>query len=227
MKVAILQSNYLPWKGYFDLIASCDKFILFDHVQYTKNDWRNRNLIKSKQGLSWITIPTGQNINRAINEVYVNNVIWKRKHLTSFICNYSKAKHFHEIYELIKPLYLTEENHLSTINQERIQLICDYLNIKTKISTSTDYEIRGETKNEVLKNICLQAGASIYLSGPSAKSYIEPYLFSQNNISLEWMSYTSYPSYPQLWGTFNHHVSIIDLLFNCGMESRKFMLNQK
>ena len=105
-------------------------------------------------------------------------------------------------------------------------MICDYLNIKTEISTSTDYEIRGETKNEVLKNICLQTGASTYLSGPSAKSYIEPYLFSQNNISLEWMSYENYPSYTQLWGTFNHHVSIIDLLFNCGIESRKFMLNQ-
>jgi len=97
-KVAILQSNYIPWKGYFDLINQVDDFVIYDCVQYTKNDWRNRNQIKSKGGLQWLTIPVSvKSRSQLINETIVANNIWADKHLKSLIQTYSKSK-FYNLY---------------------------------------------------------------------------------------------------------------------------------
>lgn len=221
-KIAILQSNYIPWKGYFDLIAAVDEFILYDDMQYTKNDWRNRNKIKTPQGLQWLTVPTGQNIGRRIRDVTLNGK-WQIKHWKSLECNYKRAAHFSDIAEWLVPLYISNRyDHLSQLNRCMIEAICKYLGIATRISNSWDYTL-GEGKTARLVDLCLQAGATEYISGPAAKGYIEEPAFHEKGIKLIWFDYSGYAEYPQLWGEFKHEVSILDLLFNVGSAAPDFM----
>lgn len=171
-KVAILQSNYIPWKGYFDLIAAVDEFILYDEMQFTKNDWRNRNKIKTPQGVQWLTIPVGQKIDRRICDVTLDNR-WQIKHWKSLQSNYRKASFFTEVAAWLEPIYLNEShNNLSQLNRRMLEAICQYLDIKTKITNSADYSLI-EGKVERIVQLCSQAGASEYISGPMAKNYIE------------------------------------------------------
>ena len=226
-RVAILQSNYIPWKGYFDIIASVDEFIIYDDVQYTKNDWRNRNQIMTPSGLIWLTIPVGKNISRRIRDVELKDASWQRKHWRSIQQNYGRAPCYEEIASWLKPMYLEEHfTSLSQVNRAFIEAICSYLGITTKISNSADYYLR-EGKTECLVGLCLQAGASVYVSGPAAKDYIQVDLFDKENITLEWVDYSGYPEYQQNVGWFTHFVSVLDLLFNCGRNAPDYLRHQK
>ncbi len=224
-KIAILQSNYIPWKGYFDLIAAVDEFIIYDDVQYTKRDWRNRNKIKTPNSLEWLTIPVKSkgHFKNTIRSIEINDQNWKQLHWKTIYQNYVKSIHFKEISTWLEPLYLDNKStYLSEINTQFILQICKYLKIETKISQSKDYQlIDGQT--ERLVSLCLAAKGNEYISGPSAKTYINTELFSQKNIQLTWFDYENYPSYPQLWGDFQHQVSILDLLFHCGKKSHLYM----
>lgn len=222
-RIAILQSNYIPWKGYFDLIASVDEFVLYDDMQFTKNDWRNRNKIKTPNGVEWLSVPVGQDTRRKIRDVAMLDCYWQHKHWRSLEVNYRRARYFDEISSWLSPLYLDMKfSSLSELNMVFIKSVTDYLGIKTKISKSWDYQLT-EGKTERLVSICQQAGASEYISGPAAKDYIQAGLFEESSIKLTWFNYENYPEYPQLWGKFVHHVSIIDLLFNCGTEAPNYM----
>ncbi|HDQ16304.1 MAG TPA: hypothetical protein ENN45_04525 [Bacteroidetes bacterium] len=222
-KIAILQSNYIPWKGYFDIINSADEFILYDTAQYTKNDWRNRNIIKTFQGKNWITIPVKHSISQKINEIKIHDKKWNIKHWKTLSANYSNAKYFGYYKELFENLYLNiTETFLSKINYLFITEITKILNINTKISWSTDYIIEGE-RSEKLVNICKQAGANEYISGPTAKCYLNESLFEKENIKVTWFDYSDYPEYSQLFPPFEHGVSILDLIFNEGQNAPKFM----
>jgi len=222
-KIAILQSNYIPWKGYFDLIAAVDEFIIYDDMQFTKNDWRNRNKIKTPRGSEWLSIPVGININRRICDVSLPSNNWNIKHWKTLEANYSKAPHFNVIKEWLKPVYCELKfEGLSEFNRYIIELICDYLEINTKISWSWDYEFQdGKTKR--LLELCRQAGGTDYLTGPSAKGYLDEYYFEKEKINLHYFDYSNYKEYNQLWGSFDHYVSVLDLLFNNGSESKKYM----
>lgn len=222
-KIAILQSNYIPWKGYFDLIASVDEFILYDDMQFTKNDWRNRNKIKTPKGLEWISIPVGANIDRKIRDVRLPAIGWSIKHLKTIKLNYAKSKYFDVIFPKLEQLYaLSESMSLSEFNRSLIEFVCITLGINTKISNSWDYQVEGD-KTERLVKMCLQAKANIYVSGPSAQAYIDKNLFDREQIELKWFDYSGYPEYPQLWGDFQHGVTVLDLLFNCGSDSHQYM----
>ena len=222
-KVAILQSNYIPWKGYFDLIARVDEFILYDDMQFTKNDWRNRNKIKTPGGVEWISVPVGQDIRRRIRDVTLPENGWQQKHWRTLENNYRRAACFTEVAGWLAPLYLQRHHtHLSDLNRELIEAVCTYLDIKTKISNSWDYELP-EGKTERLAALCRQAGASEYFSGPAARDYIDVSVLDRAGIKLTWIDYAGYPPYPQLWGEFSHEVSVLDLLFNCGRQSPRYM----
>jgi hypothetical protein len=225
MTVSILQSNYIPWKGYFDIIAKSDVFVIYDEVQYTKNDWRNRNQIVTKQGIQWITIPVKQDsLNQKIDktEIFLEN--WNKKHKNTIASNYSKAPFFKEVSEFLFPLYENPSKNLSEINSSFILAICKYLEIKTQILNSKDLYLTGD-RNERLVDACIKLNSSNYLSGPGAKDYLDLALFEKNGISVEWMDYSCYPKYNQATKEFVHSVSIIDLLFNEGKASRKFLKN--
>jgi hypothetical protein len=220
-KVAILQSNYIPWKGYFDLIAAVDEFVLYDDMQYTRRDWRNRNQVKTPQGVQWITVPVqakGKYYQR-IRDTVINGNNWATEHWKTLTQNYKRAPCFAEISHWLESIYLEEKfTYLSELNRRLIEAICQYLGIMTKISNSWDYRLL-EGKTERLACICAQAGATEYISGPAAKDYVDEQVFHDMGIKLSWFDYNGYPEYTQLWGKFVHGVTILDLLFNCGQKA--------
>ncbi len=220
----MIQSNYLPWKGYFDIINLVDEFVLYDEVQFTKNDWRNRNQIKTPTCKDWITIPVLQkNLGQKISETIVVDNFWRKKHWKTIVQNYKKAKFFRTYAPIFENLYLNrEEIFLSKINHQFIKAVNSILGIKTKIVFDNQYELRG-SKTERIIHICKQAGASEYISGPSGKNYIEENLFEETDIALTYFDYSGYPEYSQLFGAFDHAVSIIDLVLNEGPSATNYM----
>lgn len=224
-KVAILQSNYIPWKGYFDMIAAVDEFILYDDMQYTRRDWRNRNKIKTPNGVQWLTVPVKvkDKYYQKIKDTEINGSDWASAHWKSLIQNYRRAPYYKEIADWLEPLYLIETyTHISQLNRRFIEAICNYLGINTIISNSWDYTLI-DGKTERLADLCAQAGGTEYISGPAAKDYIDESIFTEKKIKLSWFDYTGYLEYPQLWGEFTHSVTILDLLFNCGKDVHQYM----
>lgn len=224
-KVAISQSNYIPWKGYFDLINSAHEFILFDDMQYTRRDWRNRNKIKTHNGLQWLTIPVEVKglYSQKIKDTKISDQQWRHKHWKTIKANYSKAKYYPNYREQFEDLYLnTNEILLSRVNFRFLSAFCKILGIRTKISWSMDYRLV-DHKTERLVDLCKQAGAKEYVSGPAAKNYIDEKLFEQENIKLTYMDYAGYPEYDQLFPPFEHKVSVIDLVLNEGPQATKYM----
>ena len=223
--VAIVQSNYIPWKGYFDLIAQSDEFILYDDMQYTRRDWRNRNLIKTPRGLEWLTIPVqvkGKYFQK-INETRVSDASWAKTHWSTIVHNYSQARHFHDYRGRFEELYLgCSEEYLSRVNFRFIEAICGLLGIGTRITWSSEYTLR-EGKTERLVGLCVDAGATRYLSGPSARDYMDETLFAEAGIEVAYMNYAGYPVYTQLHGAFEHGVTILDLILNEGPNAMRFM----
>lgn len=225
--VAILQSNYIPWKGYFDMINSVDEFILYDDMQYTRRDWRNRNKIKTPHGLQWLTIPVKVKgkFYQKIKETEVTDDDWRNNHWKSITLNYTHAPYFDYYKNDFEKIYLgNTEKMLSNINYNFILKICEILKIKTKISWSSDY-ILADGKTERLVDLCKQAGATRYISGPAAKDYIVKSFFDDEKIKLEYMNYSNYPEYEQFHPPFVHSVSVLDLIFHTGPDAYKYLLS--
>lgn len=228
-KVAILQSNYIPWKGYFDLINMVDEFVLYDDMQYTRRDWRNRNKIKTLQGIKWLSIPVevkGKYFQK-INETLIAESDWGTKHWQTIKQFYAKTPYFREYKNAFEAFYLTtNETHLSQVNFNLIQIVNQILGINTKLRWSSEFElVEGQT--EKLLGICQQLNAAVYISGPAAKDYFDEDLSKQMGIEVEWMDYSGYPEYSQLYPPFEHGVSILDLIFNEGPNARTFMKSFK
>ena len=223
-KVAILQSNYIPWKGYFDLIRSVDVLVIYDEVQYTKNDWRNRNIIKTPNGPMWLTIPVRQeSLEQTIHETRSAKNNWNVKHWNAIKANYTKAPYFKQFEERFKELYLgINTDLLSEINLKFIVAIHEILGIQTEIIDSLSLNLSGN-KNERLVDAVLKLNGTHYVSGPAAKDYLDLGKFNDNNIEVSWVNYEGYKSYPQLHEPFEHRVSILDLLFNTGPLSMNYI----
>jgi hypothetical protein len=226
-RVAILQSSYIPWKGYFDLIRSVDEFVLFDDVQYTRRDWRNRNRIKTGTGPIWLTIPVHAKGNylTPIKDITVSDPSWARRHWRTLTASYSRATHFDRYLRRFEELYAEceAEVRLSAINYKWISTICDLLRIRTRLSWSMDYKLEPDRTGRLVA-ICSQAGAGMYVSGPAARAYIDPAPFAAAGIDLRFFDYSGYPEYEQLYPPFDHQVSILDLLFNQGPDASRYML---
>lgn len=224
-RVAIVQSCYIPWKGYFDLINGVDEFILLDDVQYSRADWRNRNRIKTPHGTAWLTIPVrvkGRRHQR-IRDVEVSERRWPDRHWKTICRNYARAPYFDAVHGVLQALYETcrEETNLSRINYHFLRGIAERLCIGTRISWSMEYDLV-EGKTERLVHLCFQAGASEYLSGPGARAYLDENLFRERGIRVFWMDYAGYPEYAQRFSPpFIHEVSVIDLVLNQGWEGAR------
>ena len=223
--VAVLQSNYIPWKGYFDIIGRADCFIFHDDLQYTKNDWRNRNKIKTANGSTWLTVPCGKNEHRLICEVELKTHDWQAKHWRMIEKNYKKAPYFDLYRNFFEEFYLEKTwSNLSEMNHFLIKHIASkFLGVTTPLEDSRSYNLSGRKAGRLLE-LLHKAGATHYLSGPSAKSYIPEAEFLQEGIQVEWMDYSGYPEYPQFSPPFEHGVSIIDLLFHTGPEAGQYMI---
>lgn len=223
-KIAISQSNYLPWKGYFDLIEKVDEFVIYDDMQYTRRDWRNRNQIKTDKGLHWLTVPVAVKgkYYQKINETKITDHQWQLVHWKTIKQFYGKALFFDRYYHYFEDFYNNNKlDSLSEINIALIKIIINILGIKTKISKSSDYELIGDRTEKIL-NICTQSGSNMYISGPSAKDYFDLSKAEEMGIKVEWMNYADYPQYSQLYPPFVHNVSVVDLIFNEGPDAYKF-----
>lgn len=227
--IVITQSNYIPWKGYFDAINIADEFVLYDDMQYTRRDWRNRNKIKTKDGVKWLTIPVevkGKYFQK-INETIVNDSNWRRDHWASIVHNYSKAAHYKTYKDIFEDLYLnSNEVHLSKINYSFLKAICEILGIKTRFRWSSEFDLE-EDRTLRLVDICKKCSATDYYTGPAAKTYMNETFFSNNNINIHYLDYSGYTPYNQLHGNFIHEVSVIDLIFNEGPNAVKFLKSFK
>lgn len=224
-RVAILQSCYIPWKGYFDIIGSVDIFVIYDDVQYSKNHWHNRNLVKTQHGTKWLTVPVSKadGAFQKIEDVRLPQP-FAAKHWQTISQAYARAPHY-TLYEgQLGELYrrANETSSLSELNALFLKAISGLLGLTTEFVWSRDLTTGGARTDRLLE-ICRELGAKRYLSGPAAKSYFEMEKFQAAGIAVDWMDYSGYPQYPQLHGPFEHGVSIIDLLFCVGPEARNYM----
>ncbi|MEQ7050299.1 WbqC family protein [Paenibacillaceae sp. P-4] len=227
-KVAVLQSNYIPWKGYFDIINDVDLFIFYDDVQYTKNDWRNRNKVKTPQGTQWITIPVSASSEALIHEAGFQNLQWTSKHYKTLAALYSKAPYFKKYKEFLEYVYVERKwESLSELNQYLITYIShEFLGITTKFMDSREFYTEGK-RLERLINLLKEADATSYLSGPAAKSYIESDRFKEEGIELIYKDYSNYKEYDQFHPPFDHYVTILDLLFHTGEDAPELIFNKQ
>lgn len=223
-RVAVLQSNYLPWKGYFDIINDVDLFVFYDDVQFTKNDWRNRNKIKSLNGPEWFSIPVGQASDRLVCEVEIPASTWQIKHWKTLQQNYGRCAHFTRFKGYFEHVYLDcRWSSLSTLNQALIRHVAqEFLGIKSEFHDSSQYAVNGRKLDRLLALVQM-TGATQYVSGPAAKDYIDLERFDALGVEVEWKDYSGYPEYPQRFPPFAHGVSIVDLLFNVGPDAPWFI----
>lgn len=224
-KVVISQSNYIPWKGFFDSVNLADEFVFYDDMQFTRRDWRNRNQIKTKDGVKWLTVPVevkGKYFQK-IKDTTISDPGWAKNHWDTITHNYSKAEYFKEYKDFFQELYMGKEYVLiSDVNTTFTKAICKLLGIETKIRQSDEFELL-EEKSERLVDICKKLNATDYYSGPAAKAYMDESKFENENIKIHYFDYSGYPEYRQLHGEFTHAVSIIDLIFNEGPDAKNFM----
>jgi hypothetical protein len=222
-RIAIIQSNYIPWKGYFDVINLADEFFLYDTVQYTTDDWRNRNRIKTPRGPQWLTIPVKRRFGQLIVDVEVSDPSWAKRHWKTLLQNYAKAPCFSDYRDRMEGLYLeSDQTHLSAINERFIRAIADLLGIATLISPAPPTDPDAPPTRRLVE-ICRQSGAAVYLTGPAARAYLDERDFADAGIRVEYMDYSGYPEYPQLFPPFDHRVSVLDLLFNAGPDAPRYM----
>lgn len=217
MKVAILQSNYLPWRGYFHIIASVDTFVFYDCVKYTKNDWRNRNVIYTKNGKQWLTIPVAASaVKLSIDGVRFTDSKWQKVHAKSLKIGYSKAPFYSQLEELIQRFYIDcEWDNLSVMNIELISWICKKIGVSTELRNAREFSLK-EDRIERLLGILDALGATEYLSGPSASAYLNgsENLFHERGIKLKYTVYSNLPEYGQISKPFEPAVSIVDMIAN-------------
>lgn len=221
-RTVVLQSNYIPWRGYFHLMREADTFVFHDDLQYTHSDWRNRNKIITPSGTQWLSIPAGRDEKRMICDVEVPDQSWKSRHLRALESNYRKAPHFEHCSALLPFLYDNEITNLSDFNQRAIRRLADLLGISPVFYDSRELGASGQ-KSERLIQLLKKIKATHYLSGPAGAQYLDDALFREANIKLEYFEYPAYPDYPQLFGQREYNVSVLDLLFNVGPEAPAYI----
>jgi hypothetical protein len=224
LRICIVQSCYIPWKGFFDLIGRCDEYVIYDSAQFVKQHWFNRNRIKTPNGTKWLSIPvvTSSRLGQPINQVEIAKP-WADQHWSEIKLSYGRAPFFTQFESTVKTWYeqAEKQTRLTSVNAIFLNGIADMLGLKTRIVSDAVYPATGDRMERLLK-IVQAAGATHYLSGPSAQAYFDESMFATAHITTEWMSYDGYAEYPQLYGAFEHAVTILDLIFNAGPEAQRY-----
>ena len=224
MRVGILQPSYLPWLGYFEQISRVDKFVLYDDVQYDKHGWRNRNRIKTANGVQWLTVPVHFSLTDAsrLCDIEIDQrKAWSRKHLNSIRQNYSRAPYFDQYFPMFDEVFSQKWTSLVSLNVAFLRRFSEALGIQTEFVFSSTIANSGD-KCQRLINICKMLKADVFYEGAAGKNYIDENLFREEGIKVEYQNY-QHPIYPQLYGEFVSHLSIIDVLFNCGQETSRII----
>jgi len=223
--VAVHQPQYLPWIGYFDKMSNADVFCYLNDVQYKKNEWQNRNRIKTAQNWQWLTVPVRYRFPEKINEVKINNTTrWNKKHLQALITNYNRAPYFNAYISIFEDIFAREWNLISELNIHLIERLKDALQMQEKSTIiSSELNLREEPTDRLI-DICKALGADTYLAGLGAAGYMDVARFEKNGLKVIVQDF-KHPVYPQLFNDFQSHLSIVDLLFNCGPESLRIINN--
>jgi hypothetical protein len=228
MIIGILQPGYLPWLGFFEQMYRSDIFVLYDDVQYDKEGWRNRNRIKTANGVQWLTVPILMKFSDypLITDIQINNEVnWRKKHLSSIKQNYKKAPFFKDYVDLFEEAYSRDWNFLVDLDLYFIMRLAECLGMGGKtIIRSSDVPIKGE-RIERLVHLCKHFGADIFYEGAAGRNYIDEGAFLKEGVDVEFQDY-DHPIYCQLYGEFISHLSVIDLLFNHGRESLSILTHQ-
>jgi hypothetical protein len=226
MIISVHQPQYIPWLGYFDKIARSDLFVFLDNVQYKEREFQNRNKIRTRQGWIWLTVPViskGEG-RQNISEVKIDNQIaWQRKHLGSIKNAYSTAAYFKDYYPVLEDILSREWVYLKDLNLEIIRFILRDLGIVTPIDFESKLNIKTMSSQRII-DICKELNSGTYLSGAGGRDYLQPELFAQENINILFHDFV-HPVYKQCYEPFMANMSIIDLLFNHGKESKKVLLD--
>ena len=226
MRLVVLQPGYLPWLGFFDQMHWADTLVIYDDVQYTKNDWRTRNRIKGTNGPQWLTVPVHFHLGNLIKDVALpEDKRWVKSHVKSLQFAYAKAKYFDDYFLPIKELIEAPHERLIDLDMALIMYLKGTLGIDAQILYSSRMQVQG-SKSQRLINICRECGATQYLTGDAARDYLDVKLFEDNGIEVRYHHY-KHPEYPQLHGEFIPYLSVIDLLFNCGPESLDYITGKR
>lgn len=219
MKVAVCQSNYIPWRGYFDLIKSADLFVFHDDLQYTKQDWRNRNKIKTSIGTEWLTVPVKKApVDTLIDDIEISGEEWKVDHARRIDQHLGDAPHFQDAFDL----WCRFDSKLGEMNRRTIGRICDYLGIKTQLVHSKRLNLKG-AKTDRLIDLMKKVDGKTYISGPAAKAYLDVEKMRKAGFEVEWMVYGPYKEYPQQYADFEPFVTVLDLIANVGPQAREYI----
>jgi len=222
--IAILQSNYIPWKGYFDIVAAADEFLIFDEVRFTKNDWRNRNQIVLDGRKHWLTIPvkTSGTFGERIDRIETARPDWHRAHWDTLRQAYGAAPFYREMAPFFEALYRDAAplRLLTEINELFLRRLAALLDLPTAILRADVVPRETPNPTERLVEICRARGATDYITGPAARAYLKPELLRAVGVRLHFANYQDYPKYPQSMTPFDHRVSVIDTLFWCGCAAR-------
>ncbi|MBL6612995.1 MAG: WbqC family protein [Reyranella sp.] len=221
MRAAVIQSCYIPWRGFFDLIGRCDVYVIFDSAQFVKRHWHNRNRIKTAQGVEWLTIPviSKGRFEQPIDEVEIRE-LWADRHWRALELAYGRAPYFRDYRDTIQGWYerAARQRLLTAVNELFLRELAALLRLDTCIIRDSEH-LGGGRKTERLVGIVQSLGADTYLSGPSARAYLDEALFARAGIAVEWMSYGGYEPYPQLHGAFEPEVTLLDVIFNTGLRA--------
>jgi len=223
-RVAIVQSNYIPWRGYFDLIRSVDVFVLYDTAQYTVRDWRNRNRIKTRHGPKWLTIPVEDpDGRRPIREMRVSDRTWSERHWRTLAHSYTGAAQWIAMRDTVERLFRDCRNeYLSDINHHFLSGLCPLLGIHPNLRWSSEFALEGDRTGRLVA-ICRAINASTYVSGPAARGYLDEAQFTAAGIAVEFFDYSGYPEYRQRFPPFDPQVSVVDLIFNTGVDAPAYL----
>ena len=217
MLVAVHQPQYLPWLGYFDKMDQADCFVLLDNVQYKKNEWQNRNRVKTAAGPAWLTVPVKYRFPARLDEVGVGEGPWARKHAASLAASYARAAHWPAVKDFWEAFYVRDWDGLVELNAATVEWLRGQLGIATPLHRASELD-PAEGPTERLVDLCRRLGADAYLSGVDGAKYMDMELFDRAGIEVVFQRF-EHPEYPQQFGDFASHLSALDLVLNCGPES--------
>jgi hypothetical protein len=213
----VSQSNYLPWKGYFDLVRRVDILVLLENVQFTRRDWRSRNLIKTPDGVQWLTVPVRAPNGRStsISEAEVTDPKWAQSHLRAFELSYRRTPYFERVFELLHERLDPKEALLSNLNEQVLRALLTFMGLDVEVRTSRG-PVEEVDPSERIIDLVQRCGGTRYISGPAARAYLDTDIFEQAGVNVDFFEYPQYPEYDQVWPPFRHDVSIVDTLFHLG-----------
>lgn len=231
MTAVILQPSYLPWRGYFHLMQRADVFVHYDDVQYTRQDWRSRNRIRVPGGVEWLTIPV-ENAGFLANQLLIKDARvhwgkqWNRSHRDRIVRSYARAPHFARYFPAIDEVLSSRQELLVSYTIPLVERLAAALGIATRTVRSSQLGIEDDDPTERLVSICAHLGADRYLSGPSARDYLDEARFARAGVALEYIDYR-YPPYEQIDDLYEPAVSVVDLLFMTGEQAPGYIWGER